>query len=150
MSDTLNSRRVTEAIDQIRKLAPKYIAATDKANAAVARIERFLNDECSIGMPASVLVEKSDGWRGVGSYRTSLVYERIDGKYRIGIRTLQGVVCWSSCPRHLKLKVIEFLPELLQKIDEKVETAMRGLEKNMEAWCCAMLSALDCEEGGAR
>lgn len=124
---------VCKSINQIRELSPKLNRATDKANEIVARVETFLNEECSIGIPALVLID----WEAVSTNakrRKWLVYERIDGKFRIGVETdlvenaeraneqvtREDLVDWSSCSRALKLEAFGRLPTLLRQIVEEV------------------------------
>lgn len=141
MSDTLNSRQIGEAIELIRKLAPKYNAVIDKANAAVLRIEEFLNVECSVGLPVSV------NFQSPGGICVVLWYARIAGKYRIGLDVGEGPIPWPECRGRHKLKAYGHLPELLMKIANAVETAI-GVAEEGEAWRCSLISALDCPIGG--
>ena len=92
------TKELRDSIEKIRALAPKLNAATDAAQAIVTRVEAFLNDECSIGIPAEVgacfrrdfltadAVEDSDGNAEDASAPYErwwhLCYERVDGKFR--------------------------------------------------------------------
>ena len=48
------------SMGRIRELAQQINAATDEANAAVMRAEKFLSDECGVGIPVSVVVGERD------------------------------------------------------------------------------------------
>jgi len=131
------------SIDLLRKVSPKLNKATDEAHEVVAEVERFLNNECSIGVRAIVGIDEED----LPEDRrrdTYLVYDRVDGKYRIAVETVlvenvqmegmstvnayeatrycrEDITPWVSCPRHIKLESFPKLPRLLKYIGEKVQ-----------------------------
>ena len=136
-----------ESIRRIRDLSPELNRVTDEANALVARVEKFLSEECSVGIPMHVAYQNeplSVPGRGAESKRqdrtSSLCYERIDGKFRIGIRhrttqedyddeigeafgrTLhEKLIAWTSCPREEKLSAFDRLPMLISSIAARME-----------------------------
>ena len=120
------------SMGRIRELAPQINAATDEANAAVMRAEKFLSDECGVGIPVSVVVGERDSGM-------SLIYERIDGKYRIGLRlatTLNvSVISWPDCECRHRVWAIGYLPELLQQIAERMGKAVEVMEPRDPASC---------------
>ena len=119
---------IDASMGRIRELAPQINAATDEANATVMRVEKFLNDECSVGLPESVVVGKRDSGM-------SLIYERIDGKYRIGLRLATtcnvSVIAWPSCERRHKAWAIVYLPVLLQKIAKHMGETVEVIEQSV-------------------
>ena len=141
------TEELSEAIEQIRKLSPKLNTVTDQADAVLVQIEKFLNEECSIGIPGEVCisdtpVESTDG----GEERwcsKSLVYERVEGRYRTAIKSVtctrdhdgdireepDDVIPWPRCPRNEKLAAFNSLPSLLQDIAKKATAAVKNTEK---------------------
>ena len=118
--------QLRDAIRRIRDLTPELNAVTDKANAIVARVEKFLNDECSVGIPAYVRVgPSSESDDGAIEVQTWLAYARVDGKFRIAVQTTvngepEENKPWPACQREVKLEVLDYLPKLLTKIADEV------------------------------
>ncbi len=140
------SEAIRDSLEQLRQLSPELNAATDQANAIIERVEKFLAEECSIGVPEEVevsvvpygldhaIVEESP--MGIGFRKAViLAYARCQGTYRFVVRTEKQIVdmteygpddvreCeilseqpWAQCPREVKLETFAFLPELLQAI----------------------------------
>ena len=133
------TENLRKSIETIRNLSPKLNAATDDAHKTVVAVEKFLNEECSVGLPVRVVlptpmtisafgaVDADDG-----TTTTFLAYERLDGKFRIAVRVLtfelekdeEGIyqvnsiesIPWVSAPREQKLKTFNLLPELLKVV----------------------------------
>ena len=134
-------KQVTDSIDAIRKLSPQLNAATDSANELVNRIERFLNDECSVGVPAEVremrIRREMAIIQGNDTRESRLCYDRVDGKFRIAVHRYtckpdredhgddlmveDATVPWASCPRGEKLATFVLLPALLKEIASEVQ-----------------------------
>ncbi|MFH1108734.1 MAG: hypothetical protein V1790_06020 [Planctomycetota bacterium] len=154
-------------IERIRSLSPKLNEATDQAAAIVDRVEKFLSDECSVGITARVrftdAVEREAPRKGL-SETLYLVYERIAGKFRVGVavewwgqkavnfsisfltpeRIKREVTAWPSVDRETKLAAFEKLPEVLQEIAEKTEKATASVgaaAKSAEAILKALSTA---------
>lgn len=140
--------QVTTAIEQIRELSPKLNAATDEAAETIRLVNEFLA-EASIGLPCEIVAESNavdedededNGGGGRAFVYTSLAYDRLFGEYRILVRIERvtdgaglpnyGKILseqdWQSCPRDLKLKTFEKLPELLEKIAEKAKESIEA------------------------
>src|SRR6266566_6292805 len=135
--------QLKKSIEQLRTMTPKLNAATDEANKTVAAVEKFLNDECSIGISAYV-----NAWRGdSGSLR--LAFDRIGGKFRIAVVDQKWiddpqypgngswqdveVVAWSESPRAWKLRTFPALPALLEKIASEAEDAIKRIDQTQAA-----------------
>ena len=141
------TEKLNTSIRDLRKLAPKLNQATDKATAAVDRVEKFLNEELSIGLPVKVFVryeviEPLDDGRAQRK-NIYLSYDRVDGKFRIAIETrletqdnvgvavvdddssehCESIHAWVSCPRAVKLAAFERLPGLLSKLTDRAQEA---------------------------
>jgi len=137
------TEELTSHMERIRSLSPKLNKATDQAAGIVDRIEKFLSDECSIGISAAIpFLDVSTGRKSLCEV-SSLVYERIAGKFRVGIvvqtyrenvtdlqtnsltteSVKREVAAWSSADRETKLASFEKLPEMLKEIAEKAEKA---------------------------
>src|SRR5687767_5355800 len=110
---------LSDAVQKLRTLSPKLNAATDLATKAVARVEKFLNDECSIGLPAETRAWITE------TERVSLAYDRHESKFRILIRyedpgsdEVRREVAWSEAPRGDKLATFAHLAKLLEEVAE--------------------------------
>lgn len=138
-----------DSLNQLRKLSPKLNKVTDEAAATVAAIEKFLNQECSIGIPAEV-----DAWTA-DEESLSLGYRRCAGQFRIVVieRSLAmsvddndnrvpatddggfqiwntvGEVPWSENTRVNKLRTFPSLPQLLNRIAEVATSTIEATEK---------------------
>lgn len=145
---------VQESLNSIRTAASRLNQLTDAAQDVVARVEAFLNDECSLRIPAEVLV--LTGAPGVdageGGALTQecvmLAYCRIAGEYRLAVRIdeirvdeegayertiRQESMPWAAAPRDLKLKSFEKLPELLTEIAKEIARAVARTEATADA-----------------
>lgn len=127
------TENLKKSIESLRSISPSLNAATDEATRVVAMVEKFLNEECSIGLPAETCVD-SINLTSKASRITWLEYRRVDGKFCVAVVTgvqtefsddyghpdsawkEEEVVRWASAPRDLKLKSFEKLPKLLERI----------------------------------
>src|ERR1700720_4147332 len=76
---------------RLRALTPELNAATDRATKLVLAVERFLGEECQLGIPAYVELNE---WQEDGDsvrYGIRLEYARFEGKFRL-------VVCDYEAP----------------------------------------------------
>src|SRR5687768_10043052 len=74
---------LSAAIAKLRQLSPKLNHVTDEANQVVSMVERFLNEECRIGIPCAVMA-----WAGDENDDTGfLAYDRHGGRFRIVVQT---------------------------------------------------------------
>ena len=135
MTDELRRRMA-----RLRELAPRLNAATDQASRLVAMVEKFLVEELRIGVSAEVAYEEAPAGtddddralrtrhslafgRGGGSFRIHVLRETIAEGDEASARTVVGQerILWPSCPREMKLKAFEKLPELLDRIIAEAE-----------------------------
>src|SRR5258706_3488731 len=140
MTDQLN-----KSIEHLRTLSPKLNKATDLANAAVAVVEKFLNDECSLGIPA-----RKTAWVNEGESSLDLAYERVNGKFRIAIIEEEWIPIegqlphfgecrhpeqrpWAESSRGDKLRTFAALPTLLDAIVTEVEAAIQKIDETVAA-----------------
>ncbi len=136
MTDELKQRMA-----RLRAIAPRLNNATDQASKLVALVERFLTEELRIGISAessgfnSWSAGKDEDGKSLMVHQT-LAFGRVNGAYRIHVvdelRIVddeggpQGLVSrqatlWPSCGREIKLRAVEKLPELLDKIINETE-----------------------------
>jgi hypothetical protein len=136
MTDELKKRMA-----RLRELAPRLNSATDQASRLVAMVEKFLVDELHIGITAestefnswSAGKDEDDNEQNV---RQTLAFGRVGAAYRIHVveetvildndgrrQELIGkqATPWPSCGRETKMRAIEKLPELLDKIIQETE-----------------------------
>lgn len=141
-----------ESITSIRKLTPELNAASDQANAVVARVEKFLNDECRVGIPAEIQLKEEIASRGNQSNsvrRTYLRYARVSGgKFRIAVEfravgtetvgyenwnntpspvdeefeVQESITPWAECARDVKLSTFPELPQLLSTLAANLDS----------------------------
>ena len=85
------SKKLRKAIDALREVSPRLNDSTTAANEVVERVERFLNDECSIGLPCWIAIAKGDTDEDVpGDRHLWLGYDRINGRFCIAIERLDA------------------------------------------------------------
>jgi hypothetical protein len=136
MTDELKKRMA-----RLRELAPRLNGATDQASRLVAMVEKFLVDELRIGISAesAEFASWSTGKDEDGTVRTvyqSLAFGRVGAAYRIHVMDETVLVDedgrrheliarqatpWPSCGRETKLRAVDKLPELLDKIIAETE-----------------------------
>jgi hypothetical protein len=136
MTDELKKRMA-----RLREIAPRLNSATDQASRLVAMVERTLVDELHIGISAESA--EFDSWPAgkdedgnARVVRQTLAFGRVGTAYRIHVVDEIGIVDddgdwqesisrlqtpWPSCGRETKLKAIDKLPELLDKIISETE-----------------------------
>ncbi len=153
MTDDLKS-----AVKKLKSLSPQLNKATDEANRIIAEVEKFLNEECSIGIPAQVAID----WEQPSPKKTTyknLAYARIDGKFRLCIqwvsvtefttqnnlvdeaRKVEAETPLASCPRGERLAAFAELPNLLVAIAEAAESSIASAT-NSSKTVTEILSAL--------
>jgi hypothetical protein len=136
MTDELKKRMA-----RLRELAPRLNNATDQASRLVATVEKFLVEELHIGISAestefnswSTGKDEHDNERVV---RQTLAFGRVGAGYRIHVVEETAIVDnegrrqeligkqatpWPSCGRETKMRAIEKLPELLDRIIQETE-----------------------------
>jgi hypothetical protein len=136
MTDELKKR-----MERLRELAPRLNSATDQASRLVRMVEIFLVEELHIGISAESAEFNtwSAGNDDDGNARMvsqTLAFGRIGSSYRIPVLdemgiadadgNWQGLVSrqatpWPSCGRETKLRAVEMLPDLLDKIIQETE-----------------------------
>lgn len=142
----------------LRAATPKLNETTDKANEAVRRIERLLNDELKLGVQGEVVISskhKTPKLREV----MSLAYERHRGAFRIVVKRNEGTTFvderghsdeawkelestpWAECPRHIKLEAFETLPDLLKQVSATAKDLLDRTDSTSKA-VDELLSAL--------
>jgi Lon protease-like protein len=119
------------AVESLRTLSPRLNSITDFANDLVREVEEFLNEECSIGISATVSVARtSDGPEGL-----YLEYRRVGPRFRVAVVLTDdegndiSVKPWSDSSRTDKLGTLPFLPKLLTEIAEEAEGQVARAEK---------------------
>lgn len=118
-------------LETIRNLSSQFNTLSNDLNKTVEAVEQFLNVTCSVGIPASVLVEKDDP---IGTY---LGYRRVGSKYRIAI--VEGgpdgeyVKPWADCARDVKTETFKKLPDLLAKISEELQARIKDAQQTIQA-----------------
>jgi hypothetical protein len=128
MSDQRNQSQDT--FDVLRNLSTRLNTITDRANESVREVEKFLNEECSIGIKAHIKIRDIAD----GVPEANLEYRRVGSRYRIAVVEIneQGqdtkVKPWTDCSRNDKLSSFEFLPELLANIASSVEESLQEAE----------------------
>lgn len=132
MNDELSA-----SIEKLRETSTRLNQLTDEANYTVQALERFLSDECSIGVFASVIV-KSGGSGSEYAGSQYLEYRRVGSKYRIAVvwgdeSQDEAVKPWSDCSRDVKLESVQMLPELLLALSRNVDQQVEAAEKATES-----------------
>jgi hypothetical protein len=162
MSDTLTSRIV-----RLRALTPQLNQVTDDAARLVARVEKFLNEDVRISIPASVIVgalaeneHEEDELFNCEPEWVALRYDRHGSKYRILVSVFEykcdkngcaldydeiersSDVPWAEASRFLKLSTIHHLPSLLDKLIRQAEEEIEEVP-NVASTIEEMMAALE-------
>src|ERR1700728_1843408 len=77
------TEKLTNSLVSLRTLSSRLNKATDEANEVVQAVEKFLNDECSIGIPLSITTHEDDDLDA----EIALGYARCNGRFRIVVIT---------------------------------------------------------------
>jgi ABC-type transporter Mla subunit MlaD len=116
-----------QAMDQLRSVSRQLNEATDEATRLIVRVERFLDQECSLGIPAGVILSETQQ-EGGPRKRVELKYGRLDRSFGLSIttKTLVGdvvvdrtAVPLAQAPREERLRAVAELPTLLTKLAQK-------------------------------
>lgn len=110
------------AINKLRALSPQLNAAVIEADRVVSLVERFLVEECNLGVEAEVPLHYNDKGKAV----TLLRYASINGTFRIAVTHTDGSTHfvtrpWSECDRNQRLVSFAALPKLLIAVAKSVE-----------------------------
>jgi hypothetical protein len=129
MSQTSSLR---ESLVSLKALSQRLNKASDNAADTVRLIETYLNDDCSIGIPAHVCVLKyGEDDSAAGRY---LEYRRVGQKFRIAVVEAdrdgedRDVKAWSDCSREIKMQAYTKLPCLLARITAAVKNQVELTE----------------------
>ena len=111
-----------QAVNKLRALAPQLNSAVEEATRVVQVVERFLAQECQLGVEADIPVTYNDKGKAVLMMR----YGPVDGAYHIALTHSDGdarfVTCpWLKCDRAEKLASFPALPKLLMAVAKAVE-----------------------------
>jgi hypothetical protein len=138
MSEDLEMR-----LTELREIMPRLNAATDRASGLVAMVEEILVDELAVEVSARVCIDDDH----------YLVFAWLDGEYQIHIIEEKVVmddfyaeptsqefsIPWETCRREIRLKAVEMLPALVNKIAEEA----KGLVVVAEQAACQLDEVLD-------
>ena len=131
MSDNL-----ADAMGKLRQLSGRLNRASDEATAAVRAVEKFLVEECKVGVYANAIFSTETFGSGFTAYE-SLVFCKIAGKWRIGVEYSNDldnesgeITAWDECPRDVKLQAIPSLPDLIAKVIAVLEDRASAAEES--------------------
>ena len=116
-------------MEQLRMVSRQLNEATDDASKLIVQVEKFLNQECSLGIAAGVVLSEGPLDKGLWK-RVELKYGRLDRLFGLSIctKTMAGddgvvidrdVVPLAQAPRIEKLLAVAQLPALLVKLSQK-------------------------------
>ena len=113
---------LSQAITKLRALSPQLNAAVIEADRVVALVERFLVQECGLGVEAEIPLHYNDKGKAV----TLLRYASFNGTFRIAVTHTDGSTHfvtrpWSECDRNQRLISFAALPKLLIAVAKSVE-----------------------------
>jgi len=131
-----------EEIARLRSLTPELNAVTERAAKVVQAVERFLTEECQLGIAASidtnVTYSEDEDYRG----GHVLEYSRWDGQFRIlvsdflahinGEREITNQTPWANATRDRKLATINAIPDLLRAISRRIEITITEASKQAD------------------
>jgi len=136
------SNDLRQAVNKLRALAPQLNSAVEEAHRVVQMVERFLNQECQLGVEAEVPVTYNDK----GKASVLLRYGQIEGAYRIAMTNTDGesrfvTRPWVNCDRGEKLTSFPALPKLLMAVAKSVESQIMSTSTTV-ATVSQIMSAL--------
>ncbi len=125
-------RDLHQAVQHLRAATSLLNQNLDEAGATVRAVEDFLNDECNVGIPASVTVSAgTDNDSGI-SFGTELSYIRIGPRFRVAVTRWNDanpedstIKPWSDCTREIKMEAIRKLPELLVEVANQLDEHLK-------------------------
>ena len=111
-----------QAIGKLRALSPQLNAAVEEADRVVRLVERFLAEECGLGVEAEIPLHYNDKGKAV----TLLRYASVNGAFRIAVTHTDGSTHfvtrpWCDCDRNQRLVSFTALPKLLIAVAKSVE-----------------------------
>ena len=111
-----------QAVSKLRALSPQLNSAVGEADRVVALVERFLGQECHLGVEAEVPLKYNEKGKPV----TLLRYAAVSGAFRIALTNTDGETRfvtrpWNDCDRDEKLVSFSALPKLLIAVAKGVE-----------------------------
>ncbi len=126
------------SIQDLRSASSQLNAITDEAARTVLKVEDFLNNECSVGIPAAVEISsETDDVHG-NTHSTYLEYRRVGQRFRIAIvhfddlPETESVKAWSDSPRDEKLDAFKKLPDLIIKIAVKLQERISEVQESVD------------------
>jgi hypothetical protein len=116
--------RIQNAVKQLPSVAAKINAASDDLAKPITKLEASLK-KYSLGIPTWVTIKS--GGEVPDHWEDELGYTKIDGKWRIAIRSIEGNLqypeadsysawAFNDAPRHLRVEAIEKIPDLLEAL----------------------------------
>jgi len=136
------SKKIHKSVEALRKIAPRLNEANAAADNVVTQVEKFLNEECSIGLPCWILADKLEINGDHCPQHLWLGYDRVNGRFRIMVERLVetagkqenlGPQPWTDCPRDVKLTTLTKLPRLLEHIAEEAKKVAVKNDEVVEA-----------------
>jgi hypothetical protein len=124
-----------QEISRLRALTPQLNAATDRAAKIVLAVERFLDEECQLGLSAHIDIDENDPEERSWPAGTRMEYGRWEGKFRLivadfetypdGDTNITNRLPWAACTRDRKLSTISLIPCLLRRIAARIESTIK-------------------------
>ncbi len=116
------SSDLSQAVNKLRELSPQLNAAVIEADRVVSLVERFLVEECGLGVEAEIPLHYNDKGKAV----TLLRYASCNGVFRVAVTHTDGSTHfvtrpWSECDRNQRLVSFSALPKLLIAVAKSVE-----------------------------
>jgi hypothetical protein len=141
MADDLSS-----AAGALRRSSERLNTITDEAAETVRAVEDFLNEQCSLGVFAKVII-----WHAYEPWDDNLylAYQRSGSRYRIVLRWEPAQATdpedfttkpWSECTRDQKLETFAKLPDLLAELSKVVDRRIADARKTMKSVSQALSS----------
>jgi len=136
----MEKQRESARLRAVHDAAKRLNEITDRAAESVKTVEKYLAEECKVGVEAAVTVESGvDEDNGV-SWWTELKFCRIGQRFRIAVVEGHNVdgppeettTPWSDCRREMKLKTIKVLPQLLDAVIAEIDRHIADAEQAVE------------------
>lgn len=133
------TERLRDQIAHLKAITPQLHAVTDDAERLVQLIEKFLGEECKLGLTAHVSFDQHEWPDGTESC-SRLAYGRIDAQYRLMIYTADidqsgeenhsNRTAWVNCTREVKLDTIQHIRGLLDAIAQRISSTIKRTQES--------------------
>lgn len=135
------SAKVQSAYQQLSAVASELNAVSDELGKSISDLDASLK-KLNLGVEQWVEVRGNDDPQTGDHWEEELGYAKVNGKWGIALRTVEGNYNWpdqdhfetwlfNEGPRELRLSAIGFIPELLAKLSEEATSMAKKVKAKL-------------------